>query len=243
MPALIVRGVRRSCQRQLTAYPFICKNTTVPMPCRLSLVRSLLAGLASGFAGVTGVARIGAVVAVSIALGLCGVARADDVPPDRQALILTRTLAYDNNLRSRAGDAVVVAVIFKRGNAASEAAAGPILQGFRALEGVKVQDLPFHAVQLAYANAAGLKSSIESQGIDVLYICPGLDSEIGAIKEISHHAHVLTIGAKEEFVKSGLSLGVFVVDAKNTITVNLPATHDEGAAFAAELLRIGRVIR
>jgi hypothetical protein len=190
-----------------------------------------------------GLRLVAAIVAASLALAVAAVARADDVPPDRQALILTRTLAYDNNLRSRAGDAVVVAVIFKRGNPASEALAGPILQGFRALEGVKVQDLPFHAAQLAYGGAAALKSSIESQGIDVLYICPGLEGEIAAIKEISHHEHVLTIGAKEDYVRNGLSLGVFVVDAKNTITVNLTATRDEGAAFAAELLRIGRVIR
>jgi hypothetical protein len=45
----------------------------------------------------------------------------------------------------------------------------------------------------------------------------------------------LTIGAKEEFVKGRLSLNVFVVDARNTTTVHLPATKHEGAAFAAEL--------
>jgi hypothetical protein len=211
----------------LTLPPAICENVAVPQPRRTSVVR-----------------LVSATVVALLAMRLDGsVARADDVPPDRQALILTRTLAYDNNLRARAGEAVVVAVVFRRGNPTSEAAAAPILQGFRALEGVKVQDLPFHVAQLPYAGAQALKSSIESQGIDALYICPGLESEIGAIKELSHHEHVLTIGSKEEYVKNGLSLGVFVVDAKNTITVNLAATRDEGAAFAAELLRIGRVIR
>jgi hypothetical protein len=205
----------------------VCENTAVPILRRRS--RRLV--------------RVVVTVAAAVTIA-GGRARADDVPPDRQALILTRTLAYDNNLKSRAGDALVVAVVFRRGNPASESAAGPMLQGFRALEGVKVQDLPFHAIQLPYAGAASLKSAVEAQGIDVLYICPGLEADIAAIKELSHHAHILTIGAKEEFVKSGgLSLGVFVVDAKNTITVNLPATRDEGAAFAAELLRIGRVIR
>jgi len=190
------------------------------------------------------IAMIGAILAALYSrTGLVAVARADDVPPDRQALILTRTLAYDNNLRSRAGDALVVAVVFHRGNPVSEATATPMMQVFRALEGVKVQDLPFHVAQVPYSGAQALKGAIESQGIDVLYICPGLESEIGAIKELSHHEHVLTIGAKEEYVKNGLSLGVFVVDAKNTITVNLAATRDEGAAFAAELLRIVRFIR
>jgi hypothetical protein len=211
----------------LTITLVICENATVAMVRRGSQVSPVIA----------------AWLALGLGLALAPTARADDVPADRQALILARALAYDNNLRSRAGDALVVAVVFRRGNAASEAVATPIMQGFRALEGVKVQDLPFHVAQVPYASPATLKSAIDAQGIDVLYICPGLETEIAAIKDLSHHAHVLTIGAREDYVRNGLSLGVFVVDGKNTITVNLAATRDEGAAFAADLLRIGRVIR
>jgi hypothetical protein len=166
-----------------------------------------------------------------------------DVDPDRQALILVRALAYDNNLRTRAGDAVVLAVVSRGGNAASEAAAQDMLKAFRSLERIKVQQLPFRAVMLPYPGKAALKSAVTAQGIDVLYICGGLESELSAIKEFSRHEHLLTIGAKPEFVENGLSLGVFIIESKNTITVNLGASREEGAAFGADLLRVGRVIR
>jgi hypothetical protein len=87
-----------------------------------------------------------------------------------------------------------------------------------------------------------MESAISGQGIDAIYICTGLEGDLGAIRELSRAQHVLTIGTKESDVSSGLSLGVFVVDGKATITVNLPASRDEGAAFSSELLRLAHVV-
>jgi hypothetical protein len=170
-------------------------------------------------------------------------AAGDDVAPERQALILMRALAYDNNLKSRAGDTLAVGVVFKQGVPASEGAGDAIFKSFKALENVKVQDLPVKVFAVPYANRASLKPAVTAHGIDVLYICTGLESEIDAIKEFSRGQHVLTIGSKIEFLNSGLSLGVFSVDGKNTITVNLAASRDEGAAFGSELLRLAKVIK
>ena len=166
-----------------------------------------------------------------------------DIPPERQAMILTRALSYDNNLRSRAGDTVVVAIVYKAGNGASESMAEAMLRAFKALESAKVQELPFRAVKVAFTGKDALRSAILSQGIDALYGCVGLEAEQGTLKELSHHEHVLTIGAREDQVSGGMSLGVFVTDGKPTITVNLQASRDEGASFSSELLRLARVLR
>lgn len=166
-----------------------------------------------------------------------------DIPPDRQALILTRALSYDNNLRSRAGDTVVVAVLYRSGNGGSEAMADAAFKAFKALENVKIQDLPFRAVKVPFSSKESLKAAIGAQGIDALYACVGLEGDVGAIKEVSHKDHVLSIGAREEFVQGGLSLGVFLTDGKATITVNLQSSRDEGAALSSELLRLARVLR
>jgi hypothetical protein len=166
-----------------------------------------------------------------------------DIPPDRQALILTRALSYDDNLRSRAGDAVVVAVLFKSGNQASESTADTTTRAFKALEGMKVQNLPFKVVKLAYTGKDPLQSAIVAQGIDALYVSTGLDGDLASIRDVSRRDHVLTIGAREDFIERGMSLGVFTVDAKPTITVNLAASREEGAAFSSELLRLAHVIR
>lgn len=171
------------------------------------------------------------------------IARADQVAPDKQAVILARALAYDDNLRGRAGDALVVAVVFKPGQGGSESAADAMVRAFKAIEGVKVQNLPLRVVKLAYGGKDSLHSAVSSQGIDALYVCPGLEPDQGGIRDESRRDHVLTIAAREDQLTAGLSLGVFVYDGKTTITVNLPSSKEEGAAFSSELLRLARVIR
>jgi hypothetical protein len=171
------------------------------------------------------------------------VAHADQVAPDKQAVILARALAYDDNLKARAGDSLLVAVLFKASAAGSESAADAVVRAFKALEGVKVQGLPLRVVKMAFSSKDALHSAVSSQGIDALYVCTGLEGDQTAIRDESRRDHVLTIASKEEQLTSGLSLGVFLFDGKTTITVNLPSSKDEGAAFSSELLRLARVIR
>lgn len=181
-------------------------------------------------------------IVLALVIWLPRVAQAQ-VPPEKQAVILARALAYDDNLKNRAGDSLVVAVVFKPGQAPSESAADAIFKAFKALEGVKVRDLPLKTVKLAYSGKDALHSAIVGQGIDALYVCAGVDGDQAAIKEVSHRDHVLTIASREDWLQSGLALGVFTVDGKTTISVNLPASKEEGAAFSSELLRLAHVIR
>jgi hypothetical protein len=179
---------------------------------------------------------------VAFVVAVSAYAFADEVTPERQALILTRALAYDNNLKARAGEAVVIGVLHRADQSASKGAAEAIFHAWRSLDSVRVQDLPMKVVLVPY-NRNDLPGTIANHGIDVLYVCPGLESELATIKELSRRQHLLTIGAREELVQAGLSLGSFQTDGKSVIAVNLPASREEGAAFTSELLRLARVIK
>ena len=167
----------------------------------------------------------------------------EEVPPARQVLILTRALAYDGNLKTRAGADLLIAVLGKPGHAASEELAGTMAKAFRGLGNVKVQGLAVRAAQLPYTNAAALTAAIESQGVDALYVCPSLDADLPAIIEATRRLKVVTMASRESYVARGLSLGVFTVEGKPTIVVNLNASKAEGAAFGSDLLRLAKVIR
>jgi hypothetical protein len=187
---------------------------------------------------------VGALGAMLLALAGALLAQADSpVTPDRQVLILTRALAYDGNLKSRAGADLVIAVVGRSGNSSSEEVASAMTRAFRSLGNVKVQGLAVKSTSFNYSNAAALGTAIESQGIDALYICPGLEPDLPAIIELARKRQVVTLGSREDHVKRGLSLGVFALDAKPTIVVNLAAAKAEGAAFGSDLLRLAKVIR
>jgi hypothetical protein len=169
---------------------------------------------------------------------------ADDmVPADRQVLILSRALAYDANLKTRAGDRVTIAVLAKPGDPASQATAAALVNAWKALAAIKLHGLPVTGVALDFVGGASLQQQIASQGIDAVYVTAGLDADLTAITAVTRQRQVISLAARRDQITRGLSLGVFAVDGKPTIVVNLPASRTEGAAFASDLLRLAVVIK
>ena len=166
-----------------------------------------------------------------------------EVPSSRQAVIVLRALAYDGNLRTRAGDTIDIGVLYKKGHGGSEQMAATMAKAFGVLASTQVAGLPIAVSRLAYGGTEALDKSIGGVGIDMIYVCEGLDAEVGAIAEVTRRTKTLTVGSGREQVRQGLSLGVFQVDAKTTILLNLQSSRQEGVAFAADLLRLAAVIR
>jgi hypothetical protein len=189
------------------------------------------------------VESLGRALGLIAILGSAVPARAQDVPPERQVLILTRALAYDDEIKNRAGDDVMVGVLAKTGNAASEAMAAALTKAFRGIGGTKVQGLPMKITQLGFTNGPTLLATVASQGVDVIYVCAGLEADLPAIIEVTRKRRMVSIGGREEHVQKGLALGVFAVDGKPTIVVNLPAAKAEGSAFSSDLLRLAKVLK
>lgn len=193
-------------------------------------------------------------VALLLALGLCVSVPAwagspdaalalETVAPPRQALILVRTLAYDANLHARAGRTVNIAVVYKKGLARSERMAVRMAKAFAALTSAEVAGLPLAAETVGYGGPELLLKTVEADGIDVLYVCEGLEADLPALAEIARREKALTLGSRAEHVRAGLSLGVFSGEGKTVILLNLSSSRLEGAMFGADLLRLATVLR
>jgi hypothetical protein len=182
---------------------------------------------------------------LSLALLLCSAAPAvaQEVPPERQVLILTRALAYDDEIKGRAGDDVTIAVLAKAGNSSSEAMGAAMAKAFRGIAGLKVQGVPTKITQLSFSSGPALLAAASSGNVDVLYVCAGLEADLPAIIEVTRKRRTISIGSREEHVQRGLALGVFPLDGKPTIVVNLPAAKAEGSAFSSDLLRLAKVLK
>jgi hypothetical protein len=167
----------------------------------------------------------------------------EEVLPSRQVVIIMRALAYDANLKTRAGGTINLGILYKKDNVRSEQMASIMTKAFGALASTPVAGLPIAVARLSYGGAEALRKSVGAMGIDILYVCEGLDGDVGAITEVTRRTKVLTVGSRQEQVPKGLSLGVFQVDGRTSILLNLPASRQEGAAFAADLLRLATVIR
>jgi hypothetical protein len=161
----------------------------------------------------------------------------------QQVAMLLRALTYEERLTGRAGLDVHVGIVGRANDAPSDRSVMAMSLAFQALGNVYVQGLPVKNSPLVYQDPQAFAALLERRGIDVVYVCPGLERELAQILEITRKRQVLSIGGKQDHVQQGASIGVFPVDGDLTMFVNLAATREEGASFAPAFLRLARVLR
>jgi hypothetical protein len=166
-----------------------------------------------------------------------------ELPPGKQAIFLARIIAYDANLKERAGAEVNIGVLAKRGDKESEKMADLLVRAWRPVEAATVLGLSVRVSRLWFTGREALDRAVRDGGIDTVYVCSGLDASLADIKAVARVRRVLTLASQEKHLKLGLSLGVFEIDGHNTIVVNLEANREEGVAFGPELLRLATVVR
>jgi hypothetical protein len=165
-------------------------------------------------------------------------------PPEKpQVSLLLRALGYDERLTARAGLDIHIGIVGRADDHASARGALAVSVAFQSLGNVYVQGLPVKASQLEYGSPEAFAALLERRGIDVVYVCAGLERDLPDILAITRKRQVLSIGSTRDHVGQGASLGALPVEGALTLFVNLAATRAEGAAFPSSFLRLARVIR
>jgi hypothetical protein len=162
------------------------------------------------------------------------------VPAALQAELVAKVAAYDKNLPARAGDRVhVLIVVVPKNDGASRFAKS--LEN--ALGGVdKIGGLPHDQATIAYAGAAPLADTVRVKHAAIVYLAPGLTSEMPAIRDALAGISVLSVAAVAAEVPQGVVLGFDLVSGKPKIVVHLGQAKKQEVAFRAELLKLAKVI-
>ncbi len=181
--------------------------------------------------------RVAAVVLLAAQL-----ARAEEIPVEKRVLILLRVLAYDHQLARRAGDSVPVAVVYRAGDAASEAAATEMVTALGAAAAkVNVAERPVRVASLPFGD--GLDRDLARARAVAVYVCPGLEKETARIAAATAKGQALSFSHDEAGVHAGLSVGIVRRGDRAAIVVNLVAARAEGAELSAALLRLAEVVK
>jgi len=113
-----------------------------------------------------------------------------------------RVLAYDNALKIRAGERVVIALLW-RGAPGDDAGAAARRAAFTQLAALTVQGLPMSVTDVSYTDATALRTIIQTQGIDVMFIDAALTDVVPAIVQVSRELKVATLASDLGVVKAG----------------------------------------
>ncbi len=187
---------------------------------------------------------LGAALLLSgITLGAPAAAQQLSSPIAEQYSMLARIMTYDRNLKVRAGDTLVVGILYQGWYAPSLDARNQLGRAIDQSPFKRIRGLPVRYVSIDIGNALPSSNELTSHDIDVLYITPVSGTDIRAIATLCREAGMTSVTGVSEYVEQGVAIGITAGALQPTITVHLPAAKAEGADFSSQLLKLAQVIR
>jgi hypothetical protein len=159
-----------------------------------------------------------------------------------RALLILRILSYDHNLKKRAGQRVTVLVLYRAQDQSSLRVRDEVVESLTQVQRIKVAGLPISVQSAPFGDVHGLDARLSTTRPSAIFVCPGLESDIGAISAATRRGGVLSFSTSEIDVKRGLSVGILLAAQKHRILINVPAARAEGSRFDAGLLQLATLI-
>jgi hypothetical protein len=174
---------------------------------------------------------------------LAPAARAEEVPARNRALVLLRVLAYDRNIRQRAGSTLTVVVLSQPGDSASEQRSAALRAAFEEVaKEVVVSGLAVQVKVVPFRTAAELEAQLDTLHPALLEVDSALASALPGLLRLSRHHGFSTSGTRA-MARDGVAFGVTASNGRAAVTVNLAGARAEGADLDATLLAVCEVIR
>lgn len=169
---------------------------------------------------------------------------AEPLPAKNQALLLLRILAYDHKLAGRIeSKTVTIFVVHKAGAADSDAAATELVNAVREIaKKTKLAGNAIHVIKLAYSDKT-FDADVSRQKAAALYVSPALGESLAVITGVASKHKLLSFTGNPEYVGAGVSIGFANEGGKPVISVNLPASKNEGADLDVALLRVAKIVK
>jgi len=183
---------------------------------------------------------VGLVVLSIAASGSAG-ADAVAVPVSVQAELLVKVAAYDKNFAKRAVDRVRVFIVEKRDDGDSVRVASQLRSALQ--EVGRIAGLPHEETIVDFSSAAALAAGCRAGHASIVYLGPGLDSEVDGIGKALEGGDLLSVGSVPEYVAHGIVLGFGLRSGKPKMLVNLTQAMRQGVDFRADVLRLMTVVQ
>jgi hypothetical protein len=168
-------------------------------------------------------------------------AQTANVPAELQAQLLSKLSAYDRNFAGRAGDMALVLILVKSGSAKSALSGATIKTALSNLD--RFGGLRHQEQVVTFESAPALANLCRSKRAAIVYVTPGLENEIDAIKGSLVGVDVLSVAAVPEYVPRGIVVGFEVVSGKPKLSINIAQARQQRVDFKADVLKLMKVYR
>ena len=184
------------------------------------------------------------VAAASLVLLLCLPDSVDaeesSVPAGVQVALVAKVAAYDKHFVTRAGERARIMIVMARGDADSARVAAQLKAAFADVE--RVGGLPHDDSVVEYTDAPTLARECRDQRVAIVYLTPGLGSEVEAIGRALDGMSILSVGAVSGYAAKGAVIDFSIEAGKPRIALNLGQARRQDVSLLPELVRIMRVV-
>ena len=163
------------------------------------------------------------------------------VPLGLQAELLAKVAAYDRNLKERSGARVHVLIVQKSGVEESKATAARLERAIGDLD--SIGGLPHDEAVWSFAGASELGEECKKRSISLVYLTPGFESEVGAVRDALDGMPIMTVSSVADHVPKGIVVGFDLVSGKPKLLVHLGQARRQKIAFSPRLLERAQVYR
>jgi len=187
--------------------------------------------------------RLLSAVLVWLSLCLCCLrqSHAEDVavPLPMQVQLFASVADYDKGFAERAKGKVKIVLLTSKNPDSARAATQ--VQGALG-RAAQIGGQPHEETIVRFESGPALATLCRNNGISVVFLMPGFQSEISEIQKSLDGISVLSVATIGLYVQQGVVLGFDVISGKPKILVNLTQARAQKVAFKAELLKMVKVI-
>lgn len=162
---------------------------------------------------------------------------------EQQYSVLARVMTYDRNLRVRAGDTLVIGIIYQSWFGPSLDARNQLGLAIDESPFKRIRGLPVRYVSIDIGDVHPSARELVSYEVDVLYIAPVSGINIRTIAALCRENGVTSVTGVSEYLEQGVAVAIAADGLRPRIIVHLPAARAEGADFSSQLLKLAQVVR
>ena len=180
-----------------------------------------------------GTATVALLIVFLVAPGARGVE--PTVPAELQAPIIANLWQFDRNFPRRGP--ITLGVLYQEKYRTSFVAAHELCDAFLRTR------LPVRCVLIDISVPVQLADLLAGHDIDAVYFTPLRAVDVAVLLLPLRTKRIRSVTSVDEYVTSGVALGLALRGDHAQIVVNLPAARMEGSDFSSQLLKLARVIQ
>jgi len=160
------------------------------------------------------------------------------VPLQLQVDLTVKLLAYT---RDPPADVLHIGILTKTRSAESLRFATELKIAFDRVDAIAGR--PHDQAILEWAGPATLADETARRGLYLLYVTPGLDSEVPVMARALEETPLITVAASDSYVPSGAILGFELVSGHPRMVFNLTQARKQNVTFRAAVMKLMRIVQ